>query len=201
MIPLIHQHGDKPISPWGDPPILRIGARDFDTATIPELVRLRGVPQVAQHHPEVDTFAHVLMAMRQARLLTSEPAVHFATLMHDLGKGATPADVLPHHYGHEEAGVPIVAEVCDRIGVPDDWRALALLVCEHHKRLHTIQQAKGPGRRRLLRRIGAYENPERCEFFILACEADARGRLGLERRDYPQSGILRDTFARRTRTE
>ena len=139
---------------WNHHPTLRLGPLDIDTGAIPELRALAGVPQPPKHHPEVDAWAHVLMAVEQARLLTAEPAVRFAVLLHDLEKGTTPADVLPQHIDHEECGVPLVHAVCDRLGAPPAWRELAALVCEHHTRCHRATEMSQAGKRRLLRRAG-----------------------------------------------
>lgn len=163
---------------------------------IPEVLALRGVPQPAKHHPEIDTYVHVMMAMEQARKLTSEPAVHWAVLLHDLGKGLTSADLLPAHHGHEEAGLPLVREVCIREKVPAHWMILALLVCEHHTRCHRAAEMSPAGLRRTLKRLNVQQEPERFELFLLACEADARGRLGLENREYLQPHILKAAMAR-----
>jgi tRNA nucleotidyltransferase (CCA-adding enzyme) len=185
---------------WNHWPVLRFGLLDVDTGAIPELRALSDVPQPAKHHPEIDTWVHVLMAVDQARMLTDDPAVRFAVLLHDLGKGTTMPDVLPQHIDHEERGVPMVHDVCDRLIVPDAWRELAALVCEHHTRCHRSTEMSPPGKRRLLRRVGAAEDPARLELFLLACEADARGRLGLERREYPQRRIMLDALRSATCT-
>jgi tRNA nucleotidyltransferase (CCA-adding enzyme) len=177
---------------WNHWPVLRIGLIDIDTAAIPELRALAGVPQPAKHHPEVDTWVHVLMAVDQARMLTAEPAVCFAVLLHDLGKGTTPLDILPQHIDHEERGVPLVHAVCDRLGALQSWRDLAALVCEHHTRCHRATEMSPAGKRRLLRRVGAVENPDRFDLFLMACEADARGRLDMERREYSQRAVMLD---------
>jgi tRNA nucleotidyltransferase (CCA-adding enzyme) len=202
---------------WNHFPILRVGALDIDTGSVPQLRALAGVPQPPKHHPEVDVWVHVLMAVHQARLLTEEPAVHFAVLLHDIGKGTTRADVLPQHIDHEERGVPLVRHVCEKLGAPMAWvvagiatfrpvilrtcepipattmawRNLAAIVCEHHTRCHRATEMGLAGKRRLLRRVGAIEEPDLFELFLLACEADARGRLGLERREYPSAEIMR----------
>jgi len=112
--------------------LTKIGHLQIAPDAVPELRALHGVPQPAKHHPEMDTHVHVMMALEQARLLSPDPAAHWAVLLHDLGKGLTAPELLPAHHGHEEAGVPRVRAVCSRMGVPDDWTELAVLVCEHH---------------------------------------------------------------------
>lgn len=156
----------------------------------PELDRLFGVPQPPQHHPEVDSGAHVLLALEQATRLSEDAAVRFAVLMHDLGKGATPADILPKHHGHENRGVPLVRGVCERLRVPRAWRELAELVCRYHLHCHRAAELKPDTILKVLTAADAFRRPARFAQFLLACEADARGRTGLEARDYPQAARL-----------
>jgi tRNA nucleotidyltransferase (CCA-adding enzyme) len=161
----------------------------------PELAALDGVPQVARHHPEVDTLVHVLMALDQATRLSADPLVRFAVLVHDLGKGVTPSDVLPAHHGHEAAGLPLVEALCARYRAPKACLQLGTIVSAHHLRAHRaleLQPKKVVG---LFEQIDAFRRPERLDAFLLACEADARGRLGLEDRAYPQALYLRECFA------
>ncbi|WP_226664661.1 multifunctional CCA addition/repair protein [Microbulbifer aggregans] len=155
---------------------------------LPEVDCLFGVPQPPQHHPEVDTGDHVLRALRQA---SPQLAVRFAVLVHDLGKGVTPDDVLPSHRGHETAGLPLVKSVCERLRVPNPVKSLALGVCEYHLHCHKAFDLRPDTVMKLLRALDALRNPEKFEQFLLSCEADARGRLGLEDRDYPQADYLR----------
>lgn len=162
---------------------------------IPELDQLFGVPQPPKHHPEVDTGTHVLMALRQAARLTDDPAVRFAVLVHDLGKGITPADELPRHRGHEHRGVPLVEAVCQRLRVPNAYRDLGRLVAKLHLQCHIALELRPQTVLNLFEQLDAFRRPERVEQFALACEADARGRSGLESRDYPQPDYLRQAHA------
>lgn len=157
----------------------------------PELDRLFGVPQPERHHPEIDTGLHTLLVLEQAAGLSAEPAVRFAALLHDLGKGLTPAALLPRHHGHESRGVPLVEQVCERLRVPRAWRELAVLVCRWHLHCHRAAELKPATILKLLEATDAFRRPERFAQFLLACEADARGRRGLEDRDYPQADYLR----------
>lgn len=162
---------------------------------LPELAALDGVPQPERYHPEVDTFVHVLMALDQATRLTTDPVIRFAVLMHDLGKGVTPKDKWPRHIGHEEAGVPLVDEVSDRYRIPNEYRQLARLTSAHHLRVHRALEMKPARLVRLFNDLDAFRQPGMFEQFIVACEADARGRLGLEDRAYPQADFLREAFS------
>lgn len=165
---------------------------------MPEVDRLFGVPQRADYHPEVDTGIHTLMALEQAAKLSDDPAVRFAVLVHDLGKGITPEDQLPRHINHENAGVPLVETLCQRLKVPTRHRELALAVTRFHLLCHTATQLRPATLLKLMRRLDALRRPERLEQFLLSCEADARGRTGFEKRDYPASPWLR-TVAQRLR--
>ena len=155
---------------------------------LPEVDCLFGVPQPPLHHPEVDTGDHILRALRQA---PAELAVRFAVLTHDLGKGITPESVLPSHRGHETAGLPLVQAVCERLRVPNPVKSLALGVCEYHLHSHKAFELRPQTILKLLRALDALRNPEKFEHFLQSCEADARGRLGLEDREYPQTDYLR----------
>ncbi|MFV0476814.1 MAG: multifunctional CCA addition/repair protein [Parahaliea sp.] len=160
-------------------------------ALLPEINALFGIPQPAKHHPEVDSGVHTLMALQQACRLSNDTAVRFATLVHDLGKATTPKCELPRHIGHEHRGVPLVKGLCKRLRVPNRYRDLALAVCEYHLHCHRALALRGKSLLKLLRNTGSLRQPERLESFLLACEADARGRQSLEDRAYPQADYLR----------
>ncbi len=164
----------------------------------PELENLFGVPQPAQHHPEIDTGIHTLMVLNQASRLTEDSQVRFAALLHDLGKADTPKDVLPGHRGHEQRGIKRVQAVCDRLLAPRAYRELAVLVCQYHLDCHRLDEMKPETIVKKLEQLDAMRRPERFQQFLLACEADARGRTGFEDRDYPQAkrfSMLRDAAA------
>lgn len=161
----------------------------------PEIDALFGVPQPERHHPEVDTGVHTLMVLEQATRLAPDPATRFAALMHDLGKATTPAAEWPRHGGHEERGVEILEEFCDRWRVPNRFRELAVIVARHHLDCHRIQEMRPDTILRKLEATDGLRRPERFEQFLLACEADARGRTGFEDRDYPQAELWRIALA------
>ncbi len=157
----------------------------------PELDALFGVPQTPKHHPEIDTGVHVMMALGQAARLRAPLEVRFAVLCHDFGKALTPEAILPHHYGHEARGVERVAQLCERLRVPNGCRELALRVTRHHLLVHQAEQLRPSTVMELLERNDAFRQPQRFDLFLQACECDARGRLGLEDRAYPQAQFLR----------
>jgi len=157
---------------------------------LPEIDALFGVPQPAKFHPEIDTGVHLLMCLQQARLLSDDPQVLYATLVHDVGKGATDRTLWPSHKGHETLGLPLLDAIAARLKVPNDFAKLAALVCEHHTKLHRLEQVDADKALALLEAIDVFRLPERLDKFLLACEADARGRTGFEDRDYPQRAFL-----------
>ena len=164
-------------------------------ALLPEVEALFGVPQTERYHPEIDTGIHTLMALQQAARLTPASDVRFALLVHDLGKGTTPRDEWPRHIAHEQRGLQLVERVCQRLKAPGQYRELALKVCQYHTHCHRALELRGKTLLRLLQATNALRRPERFEAFLLACEADARGRRGLEQCDYPQADYLRRALA------
>jgi tRNA nucleotidyltransferase (CCA-adding enzyme) len=157
----------------------------------PELHALFGVPQPEQWHPEIDSGVHTLMTVEQAAKLSDDPVVRFAALTHDLGKGTTPPSKWPRHIAHEQRGVALVEALCDRLKIPNAYRELAVLVSRYHLDAHRVTELRDSTLLDLLERLDAFRRPARFEQWVLACEADARGRKGLENRDYQQADHLR----------
>jgi tRNA nucleotidyltransferase (CCA-adding enzyme) len=160
----------------------------------PEIDCLFGVPQPEQHHPEIDTGIHTMMALEQAARLSADPEVRFAALLHDLGKGTTPKEEWPKHIGHEERGVPLVKTLCDRYRVPNNYRDLAMMVTPYHLHYFRIGEMRPDTILKTLQSLDAFRRPERFEQFLLACEADSRGRTGFEDRQPEQTGIMRRAY-------
>lgn len=160
----------------------------------PEIAALFGVPQPPEHHPEIDTGVHVMLVLDQAARLSGDTRVRFAALLHDLGKGVTPANEWPRHIGHEQAGAELVSEFCKRLRVPNDYRDLALLAARYHAHAHRAAELTAATLLDTLEAIDAFRRPERVEQFVLACMADARGRTGYEDAPYPQADIFRHAF-------
>ena len=157
---------------------------------LPELDRLWGVPQRPEYHPEIDTGIHAMMVLDQSARLQAPLAVRWAALMHDLGKGTTAADVLPRHIGHEGRSAKLAQQVAERLRVPSDCKELADVVAREHGNIHRSGELNAAALMRLLTRCDAVRQPERFAMVLQACEADARGRLGLEDSDYPQAPRL-----------
>ena len=153
---------------------------------LPELDRLWGVPQRADYHPEIDTGVHVMMVLDMAAQLQTPLSVRYACLGHDLGKGTTPADILPRHLGHEGRSVQLLQAVNARLRVPNDCRELADVVAREHGNIHGSGNFGASAVLRLLGRCDAWRKPQRFTEVLLACECDARGRLGFSDQPYPQ---------------
>jgi len=171
-----------------------IGAlRQFQVLAIilPEVDALFGIPQPARYHPEIDTGIHTLMVVQQAARLSNQPEVRFAALLHDVGKGATPPAEWPRHIAHEARGVPIIQAIAKRLRLPNAWRDLALAVSRYHLNCHRALELRPKTLLKTLQGIDALRRPERFEHFLIACEADMRGRKGYETSNYPQHEFLR----------
>ncbi|MDP3745006.1 MAG: multifunctional CCA addition/repair protein [Methylotenera sp.] len=162
---------------------------------LPELDKLWGVPQPAQHHPEVDTGVHVMMVIDYAAQQNFSLAIRFAALMHDLGKGITPQEMLPRHIGHEARGVDLLKEICTRLRVPNDCKALAVLVTKFHGKLHAAAQMRTSTLLEFLIQLDAIRQPERFKDFLKACEADSRGRTGFEHCPIPVADLMLKVLA------
>ena len=162
---------------------------------LPELDRLFGVPQPEEHHPEIDTGIHTLMVLQQACKLSDDTEVRFAALMHDLGKGTTPESEWPHHIEHEARGAEIVLDVCKRLRIPNEYRDLAERTARFHLHYHRALELKPSTVVKTLEQLDAFRKPQRFEKFLLASEADARGRPGHENSSFAQGGFFRKAFA------
>ena len=156
----------------------------------PEVDALYGVPQPPQWHPEIDTGIHTLMVLDQAARMSPDPKVRFAALVHDLGKGTTPPAEWPSHRGHEERSVALIDALCERLRVPGDYRDLSVIVARYHGNVHRAFELRPKTILEILEKTDAFRRPERFSQALLACEADSRGRLGLESVAYPQRTYL-----------
>ena len=153
----------------------------------PEIDCLFGVPQTEAHHPEIDTGLHTLMSLTQAAQLSNCPIIRFAVLTHDLGKGNTPPQDWPQHIGHEERSVALIETLAQRLRVPKNYSKLAKQVARYHTHCHRALSLKPATLVKTLENLNAYRQHENLDKFLIACEADSRGRRGFEERPYPQA--------------
>ncbi|WP_288063491.1 multifunctional CCA addition/repair protein [Rodentibacter caecimuris] len=162
----------------------------------PELDALYGIPNPVQHHPEIDSFIHTMLVLQQAVKLTqnhpelNQSAVRFAAICHDLGKALTPKDILPHHYGHEQAGIKPTRHLSKRLKVSNYYQELAELTCEYHTHIHKAFELRPETVMKLFNRFDVWRKPQRFQEFLLVCLADTRGRTGFEMREYPQRDYI-----------
>jgi tRNA nucleotidyltransferase (CCA-adding enzyme) len=156
----------------------------------PEVDALFGVPQPAKWHPEIDTGVHTLMVLDQAARLSDDPKIRFAALVHDLGKGTTDPAEWPSHRGHEQRSVALIEAMAERLRVPGDYRELGVIVARYHGNVHRALELRPDTILEMLEKSDAFRRPERYSQALLACEADSRGRLGLENVEYPQRAYL-----------
>jgi len=162
---------------------------------LPEVDRLWGVPQPPEHHPEIDTGVHLMMVLDYAAQVEASLPVRFACLCHDLGKGSTPVHLLPRHLQHEQRSVKLLRQLCARLKVPTECREIAEVVAAEHGHIHGSGTLGADALLRLLERCDAMRRPQRFADVLLACECDARGRLGRESSPYPQSDRLKRAVA------
>lgn len=160
------------------------------TRILPEIDDLFGVPQTAKYHPEIDSGIHTLMVIEQAARITTDPLVRFAALVHDLGKAVTPKDVLPSHKGHERSGLPLIKQLCQRLRVPKKQQSLALAVAEYHLHMHKMFELRPETVLKMLEKTRSVSDDNRALQIAQCCTADAKGRAGLEDRDYPQADLF-----------
>lgn len=156
----------------------------------PELDALAGVPQPAEHHPEIDTFVHIMMVVDLAARQQASLAVRFAALVHDLGKGTTPAEDWPRHIAHEPRSEKLADQVSRRLKLPNEVRELALLAAREHGNVSRALEMRAATIVRLLERCDAFRKPSRFTELLTVSECDHRGRAGFVDRSFPQAAHL-----------
>lgn len=156
----------------------------------PELDCLFGVPQPEKYHPEIDTGLHVMMVLEQAAQLSNKAEVRLAALLHDLGKGVTPPENWPSHHGHEHKGLPVLEQFCIRLRVPKHFKSLCQQVMRYHGHCHRVTELRASTLIDLLQALNAFKPKHDLADFLLACEADMKGRKGYQDAPYPQAAYL-----------
>lgn len=164
------------------------------SVVLPELDGLFGVPQPEQWHPEVDTGIHTLMVTKQAALLSESTVVRFAAQVHDLGKGITPENEWPSHKRHCYTGLKLIKKLSQRVKVPNEYRDLALMVCEQHSNIHRAAELRPATILKVLSSFDVWRKPQRLNDILLCCMADSRGRTGFEQIDYPQKALFERAY-------
>ncbi|WP_318510862.1 multifunctional CCA addition/repair protein [Photobacterium leiognathi] len=162
---------------------------------MPEVDALFGVPQPEKWHPEIDCGIHTLLVAKKAAELSTDKTIRFAAQVHDLGKALSPKDDLPHHKMHCRDGIKPIKALCQRLRVPNEYRDLALLVCEQHTKIHHAEEMRADTFIKIFDQIDAWRKPERVAQLATCCRADARGRTHFEQTPYPQADIFQAVFA------
>lgn len=162
---------------------------------LPELNVLWGVPQPAQYHPEIDTGVHIMLVIDYAAGINANLPVRCAALLHDLGKGVTPADQWPRHHGHEMHSVKLVDAVSKRLKIPNDCRDLALMTAREHGNVGRAFELRANTIVSLLERCDAFRKPQRFVEMLQASECDHRGRIGFADKPFPQNAYLQAALA------
>ncbi|TOH81203.1 multifunctional CCA tRNA nucleotidyl transferase/2'3'-cyclic phosphodiesterase/2'nucleotidase/phosphatase [Vibrio parahaemolyticus] len=157
---------------------------------LPEIDALFGVPQPEKWHPEIDTGIHTLMVAEQAAKLSTSLPVRFAAQVHDLGKGVTPESEWPSHKMHCHTGLKLIKKLCERVRVPNEFKDLALMVCEQHSNIHRAAELKPQTIIKILNKFDVWRKSERLKDILICCQADHAGRKGLEDLPYPQADIF-----------
>jgi tRNA nucleotidyltransferase (CCA-adding enzyme) len=152
---------------------------------LPEIAALDGVPQPAQHHPEIDTLVHVMMVIDAAAQQSASLAIRFAALVHDLGKGTTSPEQWPQHIAHEARSVKLVEALCERLKIPGDVRDLAVMTAREHGNVGRALEMRADTLVKMLERCDAFRKPARFTDLLIASECDSRGRTGFEDRPFP----------------
>ncbi|MBM7073355.1 multifunctional CCA addition/repair protein [Shewanella sp. 202IG2-18] len=163
-------------------------------ALFPEIDALFGIPQPEKWHPEIDTGIHTLLVLAQAAMLTEDKQVRFASLVHDLGKAASPKAHLPKHHGHGQKGISIIKSLSQRLRVPNEYRDLAIIVSDLHQNIHTAMELKPATILKMFDKMDVWRKPHRLEQLLLSCKADIRGRTGFENHEYPQMDYIQNCF-------
>jgi len=161
-----------------------------------DLHKLWGVPNPKKWHPEICSGLHTMMVLQQAVKLSTKTSVRFAALCHDLGKSLTPEEQLPSHHGHETSGLPLVEAIAEKLKIPTAYKRLALKVCQFHLHSHKAFELKASTIFYMFNQLDVWRKPEDFDDFLVACHADATGRLGFEDNSYPQAAYLKELYTR-----
>jgi tRNA nucleotidyltransferase (CCA-adding enzyme) len=157
---------------------------------MPELNALWGVPQPPKFHPEIDTGVHIMLVVDYAAQQGFSLPIRFAALLHDLGKGTTDPAIWPRHHGHEERGIALVKNLCERLKVPTDCRDLAVMTARDHGNVGRSREMRAATLQDMLERNDAFRKPQRFIDMLRASECDCFGRSGLDNIQFPQVAFL-----------
>lgn len=118
-----------------------------------EIKNLIGKTQPEKYHPEGDAFNHTMIVLDKVASQTDNDELIFAALVHDLGKGTTPQEMLPRHLGHEERGVELVKALCEKLKLPKNYEKIGVVACLEHMRAGIFNEMRIPTKVDFIERI------------------------------------------------
>ena len=162
---------------------------------LPEVDALFGIPQLSDAAETVDVGEHQERLMEETGKANAPMAVRFAALMHKIGKGGTPEEILPSHYKHEERGHAGLTRVAERFRVPPEVLELAHLVIDECDRVHRASDMRAGAITMMVERVRALEQPERFEQLLMVCTCDYAAYAGHSQAEYAKAERLRRAAA------
>jgi len=162
---------------------------------LPEVASLFGAPQIAGDSSEVDLGVHLMLTLNETAKLGASLEVRFAALMMNVGKSDSPAEHLPVHYRHAERGGPRIEAICERFGVPESCRDIAMLALAEAERVHRVSSVRAGPIAAMLERLGAFNRPARFRNLLLLCLSDYNAYGRPVERAYEKASILEAALA------
>ena len=157
---------------------------------LPEVDGLFGVPEISDNSEPVDLGQHLLDVLTEAAACEAPLEVRFALLVMNVGKVDSPREHLPVHYRHVERGGPRIAEICDRFGVPERCRELALLALVECERVHRVSEIRAGPIALMLERLHAFDDLACFDRLLSVCRCDYRAHGSRSGKDYPKAALL-----------
>lgn len=155
----------------------------------PEVYRLKTALEARRWHPEGDAYEHTMLVLTQAVYNGFDLEARLAALVHDFGKGLTPRDKLPKHYGHEVTGVPVVENFCNRLTVPSKMRDRVMKTTRYHMHMHRLDDLNAKTFVKMFTDMDAFRDPEVVWLLWAVGVCDENGRLGYE--DAPTAHLMK----------
>jgi tRNA nucleotidyltransferase (CCA-adding enzyme) len=162
----------------------------------PEVYRLKTALEARRWHPEGDAYEHTMLVLMQAVENGYDLEARLACLVHDFGKGLTPRDQLPKHYGHEVSGVKVAKDFCDRLTVPSKTRDRVMKTTRYHMHMHRLDQLNSKTWVNMFMDMDAFRDPEVVWLLWAVGVCDHNGRLGSENDDISHLMKLLDVWSK-----
>lgn len=162
----------------------------------PEVYRLKTALEARRWHPEGDAYEHTMLVLTQAALNDGDLEARMAALVHDFGKGLTPRDQLPKHYGHEMTGVKVAQDFCNRLTAPAKMRDRVMKTTRYHMHMHKLDTLNPKTWVHMFEDMDAFRDPQVVEMLWMVGVFDERGRLGSEMNDVQSLYKVMDVFKR-----